>query len=178
MDLQGWLPGLRKPVHGHGLISISNIVCQIPCVKLIVGKEQSITQIVVMYQINKVTTCFGHQRPSSDYTNNRYGREEYNIYSVRNSVSMLRSQHYYSLGQVLKLICTDVLSSSTSHLLYGFTPVTFMNCDYSFSCWFMWCEPWSLALWGEHRLRVIVNKVLRKIWTHDEGSNETLEKNA
>jgi len=42
----------------------------------------------------------------------------------------------------------------------------------------MWCEPWSLALWGEHRLGVIVHKVLRKIWTHNEGSYRMLEKNA
>jgi len=29
----------------------------------------------------------------------------------------------------LNLICTDVVSSSTSYLLYGFTSVIFMNCD-------------------------------------------------
>ena len=78
----------------------------------------------------------------------------------------------------LNLICTDVVSSSTSYLLYGFTFVIFMNCDYNFSCCFTWCEPWSLTLLGEHRLRVIMNKVLRKIWTHSEVSNRMLEKNA
>jgi hypothetical protein len=31
---------------------------------------------------------------------------------------------------------------------------------------------------GRDRLRVILNRALRKIWTHDEGSNRMLEKNA
>ena len=83
---------------------------------------------------------------------------------------------WWCLWFYLNVICSDVLCGSTSHFLYGFTLVIFMNCDYSVSCCFLQCEPWSLTLWGEQRLRVIVKKVLRKIWTHDEGSNNVGEK--
>ena len=55
-----------------------------------------------MYQIDKVTTCFDHQRPSSGYTKQIWKGRNTHIYSKGNGVSMLRSQHYYVLGQCIK----------------------------------------------------------------------------
>jgi hypothetical protein len=40
------------------------------------------------------------------------------------------------------------------------------------------CETWSLTLREEHRLRLFENRVLRRMWAEEEGSDGRVEKTA